>query len=189
MENFEEDVQYFVELILNNIKTVKEKKRCKKQTIFNCINVRLDGKEVIVYNEEKDIVYNLYTEDIKNYRNSESLTWGIVQHLALSYIDKLDKYNRREITFDEFIEKRKKTPKVVRDIIKQKNNISEQLKLLRSNRNLIEVQEFIDNMYKDEKLSCYMRYLIDRYYYNKNNLIRPEKNDLEKEFKLLLRWD
>lgn len=189
MENFEEDVQYFVDLVLNNIKTVKEKKRCKKQTIFNCVNVRLDGKEVIVYNLEKDFVYNLYTEDIQSHRNSESLTWGITQHLALSYIDKLDKYNRGEITFDEFIEKRKRPPKVVRDIIKKKNNISEQLRLLHSNRNVIEVQEFIDNIYKDEKLSCYIRYLIDKYYYNKKNLIRPEKNGLEKEFKLLFRCD
>lgn len=65
MKNFEEDVQYFVDLILNNIKTVKEKKKCKKQTIFNCVNVRLDGKEVIVYNLEKDFVHNLYTEDIQ----------------------------------------------------------------------------------------------------------------------------
>ena len=34
-----------------------------------------------------------------------------------------------------------------------------------------------------------MKYLIDKYYYNKKDLVRPEKNGLEKEFKMLLRWD
>lgn len=81
----------------------------------------------------------------------------------------------------------KKTPKVVTNILKQKNNISEQLILLRKNKDISEVQNYIDNIYDHENTSTYTKYLIDRYYYDIKGLIRPEKNYSDKMFKLLLR--
>ena len=81
----------------------------------------------------------------------------------------------------------KKTPKVVTNILKQKNNISEQLILLRKNKDITEVQDYIDNVYDYKYTSEYTKYLIDRYYYDIKGLIRPEKKYSDKMFKLLLR--
>ena len=134
-------------------------------------------------------MYELWKKEIESYQPKNSNTWELTKALALRYIEKLDKYNRKEITFEELAGISKPLPDVVKNLLKQKNNISEQLRLLRSNRNLSEVQEYIDDIYKDKYLSPYMKYLIDKYYYNKKDLVRPEKNGLEKEFKMLLRWD
>ena len=91
------------------------------------------------------------------------------------------------MTFEELADIKKEVPNVVKDIIKQKNNISEQLILLRRNRNIAEVQQYIDDLYNYEYATAYTKYLIDRYYYDIKGLIKPEKNCLERMFKLLLR--
>lgn len=44
-------------------------------------------------------------------------------------------------------------------------------------------------MYKEKYLSPYMKYMIDKYYYHKKDLVRPEKNGLDNWGKILLRWD
>ncbi len=76
---------------------------------------------------------------------------------------------------------------IISNLLKQKENITEQLKLLRKNRNVPEVQEYIDTLYNHKNSSNYLKYLIDKYYYNKKNLIKPEKNGLENMGKLILK--
>ena len=76
---------------------------------------------------------------------------------------------------------------IISNLLKQKKNISEQLKLLRSNRSIPEVQEYISKIYNDKYASDYLKYLIDRYYYNRKNLVKPEKTGLENMGKLILK--
>ena len=96
------------------------------------------------------------------------------------------RYLNKETTLKEFLNIQEETNPVVKNIIQQKNNISEQLRLLRKYRNIPEVQEYIDKIYNDKFTSKYLKYLIDKYYYGKKNLIKPKKNGLETEFKMLL---
>ena len=156
MDTFEEEVQYFVDLISNNIQEARSGKRDKEEAVWNCISVNKDGKSVFVYNLDKDYCYELVKKDIAEYHFNNKVT----KYLALYYI--------------------------VKNIIQQKNNIMDQLKLLRRNRNIPEVREYIDKLYNGKYASKYLKYLIDKYYYGKKNLIRPKKNGLEIEFKMLL---
>ncbi len=87
----------------------------------------------------------------------------------------MDNFEKKEEHFD------------VKNILIQKNNIYEQLKLLRENKEIPEVQKYIDNIYNDKYTSDYVKYLIDKYYYNKKDLIKPEKNGLENMGKILLK--
>jgi len=62
MKNFEEEVKYFINLIYKNIKIVKTNKpnnMSRKEMIFFNFNIRLDGQEIVVYNQEKDLVYDI----------------------------------------------------------------------------------------------------------------------------------
>lgn len=183
MNNFEEEVQYFLDLVINNINKAKDKKGGKVQTIFNGLNVSKDGKGILVYNFEKEYGYELWKKDIENFNFKQYLT----KHLALYYIDKLYKYSNKEITFNEFANIPEETNPVVKKLLQQKDNIMDQLKLLRRNRNIPEVQEYINCLYTDTYASDYIKYLIDRYYYNKKHLVKPKKNGLEKTHKILLR--
>lgn len=186
MYNFEEEVQYFTELVYNNIQEAKKRKNKKalaEETILNCISVSKDGQSIFVYNMDKDYCYELLKKDIEKYNYKNYRT----KALALYYIGRLIEYLKKEMTFEELAGIQEETKPVVKNIIEQKNNISEQLQLLRKNRNIPEVQEYIDKLYNGKYASKYLKYLIDKYYYGKKNLIKPKKNGLETEFKMLLR--
>lgn len=89
--------------------------------------------------------------------------------------------------FFNYLKKQYKTPKIVLSIISKKNNISEQLILLRRNRNIPEVQEYIDIIYSYKYTTDYVKYLIDRYYYGIDGLIKPKKDAVERLHKVILR--
>ena len=175
MDRFEEDVKYFTDLVYNNIKNAREKKGGKIQTVFNGLNISKDGEGVLVYNFDKDYGYELWKKDIENFKFDVDLT----KTLALYYIARLNKYDKKEITFEE-LAGINTTPPNVAKLLNQKSTISEQLKLLRKNRNIPEVQKYINDMYEDKYTTEYVKYLINKYFYNKQNLIKDEKNSLEK---------
>ncbi len=179
--NFEENVYYFTQLVFNNIQNAKVKKN-KRKEVFSNLRVKLDEK-IIVYNKQKKYSFILKTKDIKRYNFKQYL----IKVLALYYIEALNKYKDNTISFEEFAEIRKEAPKVVKDILIQRSNISEQLILLRKYKDVYEVQNYIDDIYDYKYTSDYTKYLIDRYYYDIKGLRRPEKNCLERMFKLLLR--
>lgn len=180
--NFEENVYYFTRLVFNNIQSAKIKKNKRKEVLRN-LKVNLNKNKIRVYNKEKHHSFILETKKIEEFNFKQYL----IKYLALHYINGLTKYLTNEISFEEFAEISKETPKVVKDILKQRNNISEQLILLRKNKDIAEVQEYVDDLYNYKYASAYTKYLIDRYYYDIQGLIRPEKNCLERMFKLLLR--
>lgn len=187
MNTFEEEVQYFTELVYNNIQEAKKRKNKKalaEEAILNCISISKDGQSLFVYNMDKDYCYELLKKDIEEYNYKNYRT----KALALYYIGRLIEYLKKEMTFEELAGIYEETKPVVKNIIEQKNNISEQLRLLRKNRNIPEVQEYIDKLYNGKYASKYLKYLIDKYYYGKKNLIRPKKNGLEADFKMLLQW-
>ena len=179
--NFEENVYYFTELVFNNIQSAKTKKN-KRKEVFRNLKVKPKENKIIVYNKEKKYSFILQTKQIKEYDFKQYLT----KFIALYYIDDLNEYLENKITFEELAGIKKEPPQVVKDILKQKNNISEQLILLRKNRNIAEVQEYIDFIYDYKYTGAYTKYLIDRYYYDIKGLIKPKKNCVERMFKLSL---
>lgn len=182
MSDFEKEAIYFVSLVIENIQKAKESKKRRDEIIFHNVNVSLTGEEVAVYNEEKDMLYEIFTKDVENYNFSIDIKW-----IILKYIKKLTQYANKEITFEELAEIKYQTPEVVKDILKQEKYISGQLKALRRNRNIPEVQQYIENLEKAPQISKYMLYIIDKYYYGNKNAKKVEKNDLEKFGKLYLR--
>lgn len=182
MDNFEDEVQYFTELVTNNIQEARKGKKDKEEAVWNCINLNKDGQSVFVYNLDKDYCYELLKKDIEEYNFKHEGT----KYLALYYINKLTRYLNKEMTVNEFAGIYEETKPVVKNIIQQKDNIMDQLKLLSRNRNIPEVQEYIDKTYNGKFASEYLKYLIDKYYYGKKNLIKPKKNGLETDFKMLL---
>lgn len=183
MDNFEEEVQYFVDLIVNNIQEARSGKRDKEEAVWNCINVSKDGQSVVVFNLDKDYCYEILKKDIEAYNFKSYLT----KYLAIYYIDKLTNLLNKKMTVDEFVGIREETKPVVKNLIQQKDNIMDQLKLLSRNKDIPEVQEYIDKLYNHKFASEYVKYLIDTYYYGKKGLKRPEKNGLERMHKMLLR--
>lgn len=179
---FEQEVDYFTQLVFNNIQSAITR-RNKKKAIFNNLKVKSNGEKIIVFNKKKNYSYTLCRKHIHDFNFKEHLT----KYIALTYIDKLTKYLNNKITFEELADIKKETPPVIKRLLVQKNNISEQLRLLRKHRNIAEVQEYIDNLYHRKYATEYLKYLIDKYYYNMKGLTRPEKNCLERMFKLLLR--
>lgn len=79
--------------------------------------------------------------------------------------------------------------KTLKELIESKENISEQLKLLRKYKNREDVQEYINNLLKNEYVTDYVRYMIDKYYYGNKEAKKAEKNCVEKAFKVILRYD
>ena len=75
----------------------------------------------------------------------------------------------------------------VNELILSKDNLREQLLLLKKNSNNQYVQEYIKTLEESEYLSDYVRYMIDRYYYGNDNAIKKDKNCVEKTFKVVLR--
>lgn len=62
MINFEEEVQYFTELVYNNIQDAKKRKKQKalaEEAILNCISISKDGQSIFVYNMDKNYCYEL----------------------------------------------------------------------------------------------------------------------------------
>ena len=51
--------------------------------------------------------------------------------------------------------------KSLKELIESKNNISEQLRVLRKYREREDVKEYIDNLLKNEYVTDYVRYMID----------------------------
>mgnify|MGYP006990132827 FL=1 len=68
MDDFEEEVQYFIELVNKNIQLLKTNKpinMSKEEMIFFNVNIRIDRQEIVVYNQEKDLVYDIFVKDIQ----------------------------------------------------------------------------------------------------------------------------
>lgn len=180
-KSFEEKVGYFTDLVFKNIQSAKNRKN-KRKEVFANLKVLSKGNRIIVFNKKQHSLYVLYKKQIEEYDFEQYLT----KYLALYYIDRLTLYLNKKVSFEEFAEIKKEAPQVVKDILRQKNNISEQLILLRRNRDIAEVQEYIDEVYNYKYSSDYTKYLIDRYYYDIKGLVKPEKNSIERMFKLLL---
>lgn len=183
MDSFEEEVNYFINLVSNNIQKARTMKKGKFEKVFYNFNIRLDGQEIAIYNEEKDVFYTLFTRDIEEFNFKQYIT----KHLALYYIDRLTLYNNNKITFKEVANIQKGTKPVIKKLLQQADNVMDQLKILGKNKNIPEVQEYISQIYNDKYSSDYIKYLIDRYYYNKKGLIKPKKNGLENMGKLILK--
>ena len=100
MNNFEEEVQYFINLVCKNIQNVKTNKptnMSKKEMIFFNLNIRLDGQEIIVYDQERDLVYPISVKKIQNYEFK-----NMDKDFLLNTIDLLTKYINNEISFKNF---------------------------------------------------------------------------------------
>lgn len=179
--DFEKEVHYFIELVFNNMHSAKTKKNKKKAVLTN-LKVKSNGEKIIVFNKETKYSYTLYKNQIQDFKFKQYLT----KCIALIYIDNLTNYLNNKITFEELADIKAEAPPIVKRLLEQKNNISKQLILLRRNRHIAEVQKYIDDLYHHKSATAYLKYLIDRYYYNLKGLTRPEKNCLERMFKLLL---
>ena len=79
--------------------------------------------------------------------------------------------------------------KSLKELIESKNNISEQLRVLRKYREREDVKEYIDNLLKNEYVTEYVRYMIDKYYFDNKDAKKAEKNCVEKAFKVILRYE
>jgi len=79
--------------------------------------------------------------------------------------------------------------KSLKELIESKDNISEQLRLLRRYRQREDVQEYIKNLESNKYLTDYVRYMIEKYYYGNKEAQKAEKNCVEKMFKVVLRYD
>lgn len=79
--------------------------------------------------------------------------------------------------------------KSLKELIESKENISEQLKVLRKYRAREDVKEYIKNLENNKYVTDYVRYMIERYYYGNENAQKAEKNCVEKMFKVVLRYE
>ena len=77
--------------------------------------------------------------------------------------------------------------KSLNELIESKDNISEQLKLLRKHREREDVKEYINSLLENRYVTDYVRYMIDKYYFNNKEAVKVEKNSIERVFKVLLR--
>ena len=79
--------------------------------------------------------------------------------------------------------------KSLKQLIESKDNISEQLRLLRKYRSREDVKKYIDDLLKNEYVTDYVRYMIEKYYFGNKEAKKAEKNCVEKMFKVILRYD
>lgn len=79
--------------------------------------------------------------------------------------------------------------KSLKELIESKDNISEQLRVLRKYRNREDVKDYIDSLLKNEYVTDYVRYMIDKYYFGNKEAKKAEKNCIEKMFKVILRYN
>jgi len=101
MDNFEEQVQYFVDLVRNNIDlatTNKPEGISKKEMIFFNWNMRQDGQELAIYNQKEDLIYEISTKKIKDFKFK-----NINKDDVLNLITLLNQYSNKKITFKNLI--------------------------------------------------------------------------------------
>ena len=79
--------------------------------------------------------------------------------------------------------------KSLKQLIESKDNISEQLRLLRKYRSREDVKKYIDDLLKNEYVTDYVRYMIDKYYFGNKEAKKAEKNCVERMFKVILRYN
>lgn len=79
--------------------------------------------------------------------------------------------------------------KSLKQLIESKDNISEQLRLLRKYRSREDVKKYINDLLKNEYVTDYVRYMIEKYYFGNKEAKKAEKNCVEKMFKVVLRYD
>ena len=79
--------------------------------------------------------------------------------------------------------------KSLKELIESKDNISEQLRLLRKYRSREDVKKYIDDLLKNEYVTDYVRYMIEKYYFGNKEAKKAEKNCVEKMFKVVLRYE
>lgn len=77
----------------------------------------------------------------------------------------------------------------LKELIEKKDNITEQLKVLRKYRNREDVKEYIDGILKNEYTTDYVKYMIDKYYFANKEAKKASKNCVERMFKVILRYD
>jgi len=181
MMNFEKEIDYFLNLVEHNIKNAKTTKKSKTKAIFFNLNLKLDGEEIAVYNMGKKYAYTLYTKEIQDFNFKR-----VNKSYVLYVIERLTLYANNKIKLDEILPKEDKPTKNVRELLKQKNNISEQLRLLRRYSTDLEVHEYIDSIYIQRCTTKYIQYLIDRYYFNIKGLKTPKRSLLERTYKTIL---
>ncbi len=102
MKDFEEEVNYFINLVYKNIQIVKTNKpnnMSRKEMIFFNFNIRLDGQEIVVYNQDEDLVYDISVKEIQDYKFEH-----INKDLVLNVIDLLTKYINNEISYKNFLQ-------------------------------------------------------------------------------------
>ena len=75
--------------------------------------------------------------------------------------------------------------KSLKELLESKENISEQLRVLRKYRDRKDVQEYISEL--ESETTDYVRYLIARYYYGNKNAVKAKKTPPERMFKVILR--
>lgn len=101
MSDFEEEVQYFINLVCDNIQKAsidKPKNMSKKEMVFFNFNIKLDGQEIVVYNQEKDLIYDISVKQIQNYEFEH-----IDKDKVLYIINLLTKYINNEISFNKLL--------------------------------------------------------------------------------------
>lgn len=75
----------------------------------------------------------------------------------------------------------------VNELLLSKENVREQLMLLRKHKDNKYVQEYIKSLEENEHVTDYVKYMIERYYYGNKEAVKCEKNCVERMFKVLLR--
>ena len=101
MNNFEDEVQYFIDLIKNNINLLTSNNLqgiSKEEMIFFNWNMSKDGQEVAVYNQEEDMIYIIHTKNIQDFEFKY-----VNKDLVLNTISLLTKYINNEISFKNFL--------------------------------------------------------------------------------------
>lgn len=105
MDNFEEEVQYFMDLVKNNINQVMNNKPegiSGEEMIFFNWNMRKDGQEVVVYHQKKEEIYDIPTKKIKNFAFQK-----INKEEVLNVITLLKLYANKEISIKNLMKRYK----------------------------------------------------------------------------------
>lgn len=77
--------------------------------------------------------------------------------------------------------------KSLNELLESKDNISEQLRLLRNYSERQDVKEYINSLLENKNVTDYVKYMIDKYYFGNKDAVKVEKNCVERTFKVLLR--
>lgn len=90
----EKEVQYFIELVNNNLKRIADKPQgiSKEEMLFFNWSISPQGKEITVYQQEKDELYEI---PITNIQKED----------VLAFIEAVKQYLRKEVSFQKVINK------------------------------------------------------------------------------------